>query len=237
MKKVVIAIPGMWGSRREFMKSLAKSNSGYIATERVMSNLNDSNESFSIDMRGATPSLIEALRAGGGRLFSEQTLQAMKLHQSIIYVMSECASYTEVAHLLKAVNAVLRSGGLAVYVESTGRAMTKEGWSQAARSSKAEALFLCFVQMHRSKGYYYTTGMHVFGLRDLAVEEKLSPQEASTLFRSFASYVLEEQPDLHDGHSFSIQRDAPIYKLREQAAVIDEVDHPYGWWTFYPTAN
>jgi hypothetical protein len=129
--------------------------------------------------------------------------------------------------MLKVGHALLQAGGIAVKVESTGIAHSADMWTEFARSGTLSQLYWAFVALIRGKEYYYSCGMHDFGLPDVATGSNLSPDTASQLMNQFNYFVLSEDPTLVDGETFSAAAGAPRYRLKRERCELYHRDDPF----------
>lgn len=98
-------------------------------------------------------------------------------------------------------------------------------------------LFELFVSFYPIEKGILTCGMSNFGKRDVLVP--LTPDEESINFiLSYAWYVINEQPEIKAGETFSLSKDAPIFKILEETDDIHEPElplyNPYGLWKLWP---
>jgi hypothetical protein len=172
-------------------------------------------------------------------------------HESVLYVLSKNFTSGEALEvgrtMLGAGVRLLRAGGVAMKCESSGIAHRSAWWEKLAERAfgpdvnrRWAGLFDAFVQYPiQSDADLYTCGMHLLGKPDLIVATELMPvEEAVTLFRVFAIYLLAECPEgaFGSGHTFSLNPDAPRYRVLWEACTgYDEDDfffNPFGRWRF-----
>lgn len=235
LPKIILGIPGNWINRNDFKNMMARNGDGYIYMGNHVGRLDNPEEFFEVDISEPNPYIAEFMDINGNGLFDIEDIEKIKTHKSIIYLISEGGSLERVQCLMKAASAVLSAGGIAVNVESSGRACTKEAWIDATNSKDITKLFSAFIQMSREGDTFYTTGMQNFGLRDIKTSIKgMSGREITTLFRVFCLYNLDENPIINDGETFSIDSSGPIYLLEQENCTMFEEDdpfyNPYGVW-------
>ena len=81
-----------------------------------------------------------------------------------------------------------------------------------------------------------TCGMRNFGQRDVTVPLKLD-NEGLDFIRSFTWYVVNEQPKIRDGDTFSSSEKEPLFKIFEKDDLRDSeylLHNPYGLWQVVP---
>jgi hypothetical protein len=130
--------------------------------------------------------------------------------------------------------ALLQAGGIAVKVESTGIAHSADKWMEFARSGDLFQLYRAFVTLIKGSEYFYSCGMHNFGLPDVSVGSNLGPDDASRLLNQFNCFVLSENPALADGETFSVAAGASRYGLKKERCELyphdDPFYNPFGRW-------
>ncbi len=84
--------------------------------------------------------------------------------------------------------------------------------------------------------YYYSCGMHHFGLPECEVlPVRCRPVKRRTSMNRFNNYLLAENPTLSSGHTFSVAQDAPRFRLThlKDERHDEEVElfrNPHGIW-------
>ncbi|MFP7412697.1 DUF4261 domain-containing protein [Priestia filamentosa] len=235
LPKIILGIPGIWTNRNDFKDSMARNGDGYVYLGNHIGHLDNPNEFFEVDISEQNPYIAEAMEFGGNRAFDPEEIDKIRKHKSIVYLISEGGSLERIQSIMKAASAILSAGGIAVNIESSGKACTKEAWIAAAKSKDMTRLFSIIIQMSQEEDTFYTTGMHCFGLRDVITSvEEISAREVATLFRVFCLYNLDENPVIHDGETFSLDPSSPIYLLKQENCMMFEEDdpfyNPYGVW-------
>jgi hypothetical protein len=75
--------------------------------------------------------------------------------------------------------------------------------------------------------------MHNLGLKDVVVENSHSA-DAVELVRTFAWYLFTEEPAIRSGQTFSVEPDAPVYRIIDSPGVSypngSLYANPYGAW-------
>jgi hypothetical protein len=195
-------------------------------------------EGFTLEICEHDPSLKVAFSiAGRGRL-TDEDLEAVDSHTFILYLVADGGCIDRAKNLLHAANALLKSGGLAVKVESTGTAHRADQWAEFCAHDHLGTLFEVYVTYAGGDGGYYSCGMHNLGLPDALVEADIRPGDAANLLHTFLGYLLIEKPIFNDGETFSIAADAPCYRLfhedcnRFEAG--DLFHNPFGVWKMVP---
>jgi hypothetical protein len=228
LPKIILGIPGYWKTRDEFVKAMARDGNGYIYTGNHIGNLKEPKELFEVDMSEYNPYVAEAFEVAGNGSFKKEHINQLNEHKSIIYLFGEGGSIEKVLDMMEVASAVLHAGGIAVNVESSGRASTKEEWIEITNSRDIAQVFAAFIQMSREKNTFYTTGMHSFGYSDVeTTSENITGPEVSAIFRIFCLYNIVEKPKITDGETFSTDPNSPIYLLKHKKCTMFEEEDPF----------
>lgn len=176
---------------------------------------------------------------------TETDFEAIDRHGLCLYLVDDRGGSIEAARrMIRFAGALLERGGLAVKVESTGKAHSRSEWLDfAARTAddarvSIDALHEAFVVLVGSARNGYACGMHNLGLPDAACSRTPPGQDLGALLWAFTRYLLIEEPDLRDGHTFSLAPDAPCFRLElrptDQFDPEDVFFNPFGAWHLTP---
>lgn len=228
----VICIPGQWKSRTDLVQAIAALSDGYLFAGQIIMKLN-SDEVFELEIYNHNTALIEAFRFASQGNFSEELLSQIGDHTFTLYVIGKTGCLENVQSITSVTKALLRSGGLAAKVENSGIAHSKTYWLSINQEYYYD-LFNTYITYGREEKFYYSCGMHVFGLPDAIVEIHLVPEAAADLMASFLQYCLIENPELKNGQTFSMGTDTPIYELEKLECVHFDsnslLHNPHGIW-------
>ncbi|KOP64772.1 hypothetical protein AMS62_05515 [Bacillus sp. FJAT-18019] len=234
---IILSIPGIWKDREHFKEEMLRKGNGYIYMGNHIGNLNQPSQFTEVQIIESNPYIAEVIKYNGRGVMQEEDIEKIKKHQSVIHLIGEGGSIENVFEIMDVASAVLEAGGIAVNVESSGRARSKQDWLEINRSRDIQKLFSAFIQMSRGEFTFYTSGMHCFGYRDLTTSvENILAKEVANLFRIFCLFNLDEKPNIRDGETFSISKDSPTYLLKESVCTMFEEEdpcfNPYGVWDF-----
>ncbi|MFP7470568.1 DUF4261 domain-containing protein [Niallia taxi] len=94
-------------------------------------------------------------------------------------------------------------------------ASTKETWTKIYNEKDMLELFKGFVSVVEDTDFYYTCGMHCFGLPDvITFKNQVSTAYAQEVMQIFCLYNIIENPYLTEGSTFSIDENSPSFILR-----------------------
>ncbi|PQO26914.1 hypothetical protein C5Y96_19505 [Blastopirellula marina] len=143
--------------------------------------------------------------------------------------------------MMLAAAALLKCGGIAIKIESTGIAHPAKKWEEWSEKADLPTLFRAYVTYIGSGDLFYSCGMHNLGYPDCVVQAEIEPQTAAELIDAFLRYLLFDGPELEDGQTFSVKAEAPRYKIEHQKCTMFEPDHlfhnPYGVWKLAPAGK
>jgi hypothetical protein len=230
---IILGLPGQWPTRSDIVTSIAGLSDGLIFAGKILLDTT-TNQSYQLDIYEHDPKLVHAFALASRHSLSEADLAAIDAHTHTLYVIGKGGS-GERAKLLMQIGArLLRAGALAVKVESTGIAHATNDWQTLAATPQPAALYSAYVTLIGDQERFYSCGMHNLGLPDAIVPGILPPNEAAQLLERFLLYLLLEQPNLKNEHTFSINAQARRYRLRLMQCTFYQADdpfyNPYGMW-------
>ncbi|MGG0277493.1 DUF4261 domain-containing protein [Bacillus rhizoplanae] len=233
--KIILCIPGLWKNRREIVEAVARQSEGYIFAGNSIGKLGETINFFDVEVYEYDEHLTEAFEIAGNGKFSEEQLDCIKNHFLTVYLVGEGGSIDKVVKMVEAAHVLLKSGGLGVKVESSGTANTIEEWSHIYNTNDTVDLFKAFVTVVEETDFYYTCGMHCFGLPDvITFKNQVTTQYAQDLMQIFCLYNLIERPELENGSTFSIDENSLSFILRYAECRHFPEDHvfynKYGIW-------
>ena len=233
LPRTIIGVPGMWPTRSDIVSSIAKSSGGYLLAGAIMMHI-ETKTIFQVDVYDYDENLVEAFRlAGGGKIVAED-LKRIADHTFCVYLIAEGGSVESARRTVAAGEALLKSGGLGVKIESAGLAHSAATWGQFAAEDLLGNLLKAFVTFIGDGEVYYSCGMHNLGYPDCLIEASISPTDAANLLHTFLGYLLIENPNLTSGETFSIDAESPYYRMSKDLCSMftpdDPFHNPYGIW-------
>ncbi len=232
--EIILCIPGQWSDRTALVTAIATQSDGYLFAGGVMMHV-VSQDGFEVQVDGVDPRVPRAFELAGRRSLTPEDMLAIQAHTQVLYLIGPGGSTHAARRLMLAGVGLLKAGGLAVKVETTGSAHNKADWQKLAAHEGDEALYYGYVTLvGGDEGAFYSTGMQNLGLPDAIVRADLDPQAAANLLHNFLLYLLVEKPTLQAGQTFGLEPGAPIYRLSHEGSVYPETHefyyNPYGTW-------
>ena len=235
--RTILGIPGRWLSQQDLVRSVIQHTDGYIFAGQILMHT-DSQTHFMLEVHEPDEKLAQAFHvASGGRIPTEE-LKQIETHTQCLYLVGDGGSIERATQFLHAADALLAAGGLAVKVESAGKAFSAADWHELNADAGLGALLQAFVTYVGSEGNFYSCGMHNLGHPDCVIDAPVEPRDAAELMHMFAGYLLMENPELHAAETFSIAPDTPAYRLLKDPCTRFDPDepfyNPYGVWRLVP---
>lgn len=233
--EIVLGVPGRWLNRAEIVTSIAKKSRGYLFQGDTIFN-ESTQESFELDIAHHDPDLAEAFIVAGHGQFSRQEITALATHTYTVYAIGPGGSFDAAREIMNVAAALLRSGGIALRVESSGAVHSAEQWLNCVRykDNDLTALYDAYVVVTRRDDLVYSCGMHNLGFRDGIISMKNPSEETVNELQAFLLYLLGEKPELKDGTIFSTSAKTPHYRLKGEKCTAyspgDLLYNPYGMW-------
>ena len=213
------------------------------------------------EFRPHDKNMLQAFKASSTTwpAFTAEDFARIDGHTTMLYLLSENfvagAAPSVAKAFLSLGRRLLEAGGIAIKCESSGISHSIARWSRLDDSAnrspddKWSALFHAYVAYPiGGNTEFYTCGMHLLGVPDLIVSRSIietsvavgaSPASATIeLFRIFGLYLVSECPvgKFVSGHTFSIDRDAPRYRIVWEPCTGFADDsfffNPFGRWRF-----
>ncbi|TVT38990.1 hypothetical protein FNT36_15065 [Hymenobacter setariae] len=237
--QTILCIPGPWANQTELITALVQARKGeYLFAGSILAHF-PADTHFLLEFYDADPELPTAFqRAGLFSAMSEEALAAVANHRTVAYLLTRPDQPVSIAGaraVAQAAAALLDAGGVAVKVETAGKAFEAAKWHELLASKGNESLWELFVAVaiKAADGACFTCGMHNLGLKD-ALVRNLPTADAIQVLREFTYFAVTEHPELAVGHTFSLAAEAPIYHLAEVTpqpyADHPDFKNPFGMW-------
>lgn len=240
----MLCIPVPWENRKELRRALLSENIlmlGYLIRDL------DSGEIFEIaEIAPYDDYLFKAFKYAfyfnpfATEKDRQTTMDLLKKHKQTLYIRTNENSISKIHALSRLGAKILKAGGLAIKIESVGKAFSKEFWIEDVKHWKdfidLYLHFVVWIQEKENPITYYSCGMHQFGLRDAILRLTGEPvEEGLDVANAFLCYLLSENPKITVGETFSLEEHSPRYRigesLEEKYEPGTEFHNPYGYWT------
>lgn len=234
--KTVLCIPGNWNNRSEIVTAISENNMNeFIFAGMILLNLKNKN-SFELEICDRDERMKESFKwAGMVNRVSDEFLNEIDKHKYVIYLTAETGDTEKAKLIAEAGKAILKSGGIGIKVETTGKAFTKDHWIDLLDDFDEANLYQMFVldSICDGIGKTYSCGMHNLGLKDSIVYNE-EFQESVNLISIFGYYQLIEKVEIKNNQTFSTEAEGPIFIISEELNQPNKGDelfeNPFGIW-------
>lgn len=221
-RELIVAVPGPWQDRSEFLGQIVTSTDGRFMLAGPMLVNASRQDHILVNFADADPNLRRSFQLAGRDKIKAPTIGAIARHRSIAFLHFPLRVLGQQERILRFTDVLRRIGGIALKVESAGIAHEWEHWEQLLRSDDLFDLYTGFVTLIADEQHYYSCGMHHFDLPDAQVPRALPDSDAADLMNQFNFYRISETPNLEEGHTFSLAEDAPRFELSR----VDDARYP-----------
>jgi Domain of unknown function (DUF4261) len=230
----ILCIPGKWSDRTDFLHQIIASEpkGSYLFAGMILLDT-EANDNVPLEFCAADSHIPEAFEIAGQGRIPADILAQLREHTAVVYLHFPLDLPTHRERILKFTQLLQRLGGMAIKVESAGVAHTWQRWFSLLQGNPFE-VYSAVVALIGDKNYYYSCGMHHFGLPECEAPRSVPIAEAADLMNEFNFWQLTEHPNLSDGHTFSLNSAAPRFRLSLVPDIRHEKDHlfhnPHGIW-------
>ena len=228
----VICIPGYWDDLIE----LVPDTDGclMVVGDKLIDLSNQSDwtiELCSYDMMMALSFII----AGRVTYLEDSVLAEIEEHTSVIYISGITGDFDKAKKLAQTVRTLANKKGIAIKVESTGKAFSKEKWNECLSDGDDAAIYELFVldSLLAPDNSVYSCGMHNLGLKDVIISGK-DFEEGHRIIRTFNYYQVIDKPEIKVNQTFQTDVLSPRYLIIEEQHQINEgqelFENPFGMW-------
>lgn len=220
--QIVICIPIGLENRQAIAAALAnRYGAEYVFMGRVFQST-ISEESCAIDIcdrqtwldSHAETSLSDDFELAATKRLDLVTRQRLDRCPQIIYLTADDVGYDACQQIARFARVLLEIGGVAVKVESTEIAHSRQKWLANYDSDDVFEIYSLYVRLVEGADYYYSCGMNNFGKADVAIALDTEIGLAIYVMNVFNYYRLTESSILQDGHTFQPDMGCPRYQMQ-----------------------
>jgi hypothetical protein len=229
--ETVLCVPGTWKDRANLFARIVDDSGGYIFAGCILLQ-RETKEAFELHVEGPDPRMADAFAAAGRHWMTADDLARIANHNFVLYLVGPGGSRQRAESFMQAAAGLLKAGGLAVKVESSGLAHDRSSWLKMTDSLYLFSAHRAFV-VSVAGSDVYTCGMHNLGHPD-AIVAGAEAEDPGQLVYTFSRYLFTESPGVRPGETFSESPDAPCYRLTKEECRLYEdgslFTNPYGMW-------
>jgi hypothetical protein len=239
-QEIILCIPGPWTSRSEFLNAVitVEPHGEFMFAGGILAHPTG-NDHVPVTYEDADPRMVEAFEAAGQGKISEATLQRIASHGGVAYLHFPMDLPGQRERMVKFTDVMRRAGGLAIKVESSGVAHEWNRWSYLITGEEFD-LYCSACLLVADEDQFYSCGMHHFGHAECSVTSQMELGDAADLINRFNLFQIVDRPRLATGHTFSVDEDAPSFRLNlveDSRHEPDDLFHnPHGVWVLIPRA-
>ena len=209
----IVCIPGVWTNREELIKSVAVSTGGEFMFAGEILAHPKGNDHIILEFYEAYDEMEAAFEYGGQGQLSTDTLNKISHHKSVVYLIFPLNVLAQKQRIAKFTKILSNCGGIAIKVENSGVAHEWNDWFSKIESKNPFDQYSASVILVGDEKYYYSCGMHTFNLPDSEISNQIAPEDATDLLNQFNYWRITENPQLESGHTFSLSKDSPHFRL------------------------
>lgn len=188
--KLVLCIPGQWKDEDKLIRKLTRKSRGEYSLTGGLLLDTKRNRAFEIKIEEQDPKLAEAFYFASKGDFSDKSMQKVEKHTKVIYLSGYMGSAEAVQRIIAPVKMLLAAGGVAVKIENSGKAFTPEEWSMIGDEARLDQLLNTMISYMQDEYYYYSCGMQMFGLPDVALSKETDPDASLQVMSQFLYRIM-----------------------------------------------
>jgi hypothetical protein len=232
---MIFCVPGPWLDRSDFVRRVVESEADgrYVFDGEVLADVR-CQDIVKVQFLGRHPRMLEAFQAASRGDLSPEVEKEISAHRSSLYLRFPINFLQERIRVLKYTDLARRLGGCAIKLESSGVGHAWERWFRLVSSENAFDWYCAVVMLLAGERYYYSCGMHHFGLADSAANKRLEVRDAANLLNKFNYWRMIEHRELRSGETFSLNEQSRGFRLELKPDEInpegDLFHNPRGLW-------
>ena len=241
--KITLRVVGNWTTPGNFADRLASEATGYELS--ITDGGHDAalthtatGQRFGLGLDAADDEIADLF--DDGRRLSDAELAAVRRHTVKAFVTGPGGSVDAARAVLRAGAAVVRAGGLGVFVDNCGSTHSPADWLELAGDDGDGGVYWALVDLVGSPELAYSVGMHCLGYRDVELPNPGNPGRAMYLMHSLLGYSYRSGVAMNDGETLGAP-DGPGHRLRavkcRRFKRGTSFHNPYGVWRLEPVGG
>jgi hypothetical protein len=238
----MLCVPGPWSDRTQFIKRVVVETKGEFMFAGMIIAEPAKKRHVILEFSGPDERLRRAFEIAGQGKVLPTIVEEVGRHRAVAYLKFPLHVIEQRDMLVDFTTVLRQCGGIAVKIESSGVAHSWDAWFEQMKSNNPFDWYRTFVCLIGDTEYYYSCGMHHFGLPEVEAPRSIETREAADLMNRFNYYQISEEPKLAEGHTFSLTPEAPRYRLQRRDDVRHDAEddlfhNPHGIWRLNPVGN
>jgi hypothetical protein len=232
--EIIICIPGPWSDRKDFLVRVIQLEppGTYMFAGGILAHPS-AKDHVPLEFCPPDEHIAEAFEIAGQGKISPETLTRIAAHTGVAYLHFPIDIRDQRERILKYTQVLQRLGGFGVKIESCGTAHEWNRWFELLSGNPFQ-VYCSAVVLVGDKDYYFSCGMHHFGLAECEVPRSLPAGDAAHVMNQFNFWRIIEQPHLESGHTFSADENSPRFRMslgKDSRHEADDLFHnPHGVW-------
>lgn len=232
----LICVPGTWKNREELQLLMSESSGGeYIVAGDMLMHIK-SLRHYIISLEERNDQLKHQFAHSGKTTGASDTFaEEIDTHTAVAYISGPTGNLEEASYIAFAASALLKAGGLAVKVETAGKAFEKDNWLSLTDNFTTTNLYNLFVvdSLVGEQGTVYSVGMQNLGLKDTIIAGE-DVQQATSVISQFAHKQITDHTPIKHKQTFSGQPNNYQFNItaekRHPARGQQLLENPLGAW-------
>ncbi len=229
MNKTVILIAGTWENELVFAQLLAK-NHKYLFAGKILMDFR-SKQSYKAGFDWEYDREILGVN-------SENLPKKPSHMKSVFMIEGKANSLEDLNSFCEVISEIIKIGGADVKIFNCEREIVFSADEWGELSFNKNVIFDIFVSNSYSKQGTWTWGMNNFSQKDIFTPLEFD-EDAKNLVLSFAWWIINENPKIESGETFSLDSSSPVFVIldmpNDETINKETFSHnPLGFWKLYP---
>ncbi|HET6250813.1 MAG TPA: hypothetical protein VFE47_24195 [Tepidisphaeraceae bacterium] len=230
---IQLRVPGLWKGPEEFSAALLATKTGW-RVESGEALVNDaSGQRVTFGASDHDDQLGDIFRGGHSDRLSDEELDLVDRHTVKIHIHSPGGSPEAARVAVEAAAAVVRAGGVGVFVDNSGLCHGPGDFLKLAGDPDAGGLYWAFVILTASRTEMFSAGMHCLGFRDCRLPDPPPDRQAAAfVIHNFLGYIYQSGAIVTDGDALD-GPDGPLFRAFHEPSTKfpgSAMHNPYGVW-------
>jgi len=228
---LLLSVPGIWDNENQI----------YQVPQKVPEYFFQDNQQITeLLVKPHNPDLVEEFRFLLPKDIPEKEFERLNTHTHNAFLAGEVKNHDDLMHIIRATSEIVKTGGMAVRIESSQTAVTAAEWLLLQKDPKKANLFKTFVGFLKISNYVQSFGMQILGRPDARIAIGTDEYYAYNLLRNFLFMGYMDNLTYQDKQIVSLYKDEPEYKvhlINDDRGEEDLFYNAYGIWELVKHTN